>query len=327
MTVDLTTPAAEIGRDRYGRPLVVPPTGGRPVAYTRCTTYVGAVEDTYNLSRWSQRMVALGLADRADLLLAVAAHRGDKTRLNQLCDDAKEAASAHAAATTGTALHAFTEQIDRGDVLGVVPADYVADLAAYTATTSVLKAVHIERFSVLDALKIGGTPDRVVSYQGKRYIADVKTGSIDWGFLKIAAQLAVYSRSAMYDIASGERTPHGCEVDRGIIIHLPAGTGACKLYWVDLTEGWDAVRVARRVREKRALKFPALVSDFIDPLPALSVQEEVALPGIARTPLTLEEQLRSCADPQGVRDLWALHRADWTPALTDLAKRHIASLG
>src|SRR5689334_2925212 len=72
---DFTTPAPQVPRDRWQRPLVVPPKGGKPVAYTRCTTFVGCLEDTFNLSRWQQRMVALGLNDRPDLLLAVAAHR------------------------------------------------------------------------------------------------------------------------------------------------------------------------------------------------------------------------------------------------------------
>jgi predicted RecB family endonuclease len=104
----------EIPRDRYGRPLVVPPGGGRPTAYTRCTRYVGVMEDLYNLHRWDERNVALGLADRPDLVLAVSAHRDDKEKLNQIVSDAKEAAKAKAAAEIGTSLHKLTERLDRG---------------------------------------------------------------------------------------------------------------------------------------------------------------------------------------------------------------------
>ena len=32
-----------------------------------------------------------------------------------------------------------------------------------------------------DDLKIGGTPDRIVEMDGEKYIADIKTGSIDFG--------------------------------------------------------------------------------------------------------------------------------------------------
>ena len=51
---------ADIRRDRFGRPLVVPPGGGPRVAYRRTTTFVGALEDTYALQQWKQRQVAIG---------------------------------------------------------------------------------------------------------------------------------------------------------------------------------------------------------------------------------------------------------------------------
>jgi hypothetical protein len=334
--VTIATMPIEIQRDRWGRPLVVPPTGGKAVAYTRCTTYVGAIEDTYNLARWQQRMVAVGLSERPDLQLAVAAHREDKQHLNKLCEEAMEAAKSHAAATTGTALHAFTEQIDRGQE-PTVPEPYIADLAAYVRATEGLQATHIEQFCVNDSLKIGGTPDRVVKHGGKLYIADVKTGTLDWGYLKIAAQLAVYSRSACYDIATGERTPHGAEVDKAIIIHLPAGTGVCRLYWVDLTVGWQATIICRNVREKRALKYADLVTPFDGPtsteVPARvpdfrppPTQHQLDLPGVDRVPLTLAEQITACADADTVRGLWKANASSWSDDLTSLAKQHIAAL-
>lgn len=246
--------APEIPRDRYGRPLVAPPEGGKPVPYTRVTTFVGCLEDTTNLDKWKQRMVALGLASRPDLVLAVAAHRNDKTKLNKVVDEAREAAAASAAATTGTALHAFTEQLDRGEDIGVVPAAFQADLDAYVTTTAPLTPVHIEQFTVHDGLRVAGTPDRVVEYEGGLYIADVKTGSIQWGMAKIAMQLAVYANSLLYDIASGERDSLNVDTRRALVTHLPAGTGRCELVWVDIAAGWQAVQVAAKVREHRAHK-------------------------------------------------------------------------
>jgi hypothetical protein len=96
MTDPFSTPPVEIARDHWGRPMVVPPGGGKATPYTRCTTFVGVLEDTYNLSRWQQRMVAIGLNDRPDLAIAVSAHRDDKVRLSAICDEAMEAAKAHA---------------------------------------------------------------------------------------------------------------------------------------------------------------------------------------------------------------------------------------
>jgi len=309
----------EIPRDRWGRPLVVPPTGGKATAYTRCTTFVSAVEDTYNLSRWQQRMVALGLADRRDLQLAVAAHREDKEKLNAICEQALEAAKGHAAATTGTALHAITETHDRGNEVGTLPDEAQADLNAYVDATTDLTAVMIEQFMVQDPLKIGGTPDRVVKYRGKKYIADLKTGSIDYGFLKIAAQLAVYARSRPYDVRTNDRMePHGSEVDRGIVIHLPAGTGTCTLYWIDLIAGWEIVKLARDLRAKRALKF----ADFMAVLEPIPTAEAALLP----PPPTLADQIVQATSHDAVTALWRDNASVWTTDLTELAKAHIASL-
>jgi hypothetical protein len=146
----IVTPPPAIPRDRYQRPLVVPVGGGKPVAYTRCTTYVDCIDDKFGLQKWMMRMTALGLASRPDLLLSVQAHRDDKGRLDKIVEAAKEAAAANAAATTGTALHALTELIDRGEDLPVLPPETVADLEAYRAATADLKAVLIEQFCVQD---------------------------------------------------------------------------------------------------------------------------------------------------------------------------------
>jgi hypothetical protein len=257
MTTDLfDAPAVKLPRDRWGRPLVTPPDGGKPVAYTRCTTFVDCLDDKFNLQKWQQRMVAVGLADRPDLLLAVAAHRDDKRELDGITEKALDAAKAGAAATTGTAIHALTERNDRGQELPIIPEAYRGDLEAYRQATAELEPVLIEQFTVNDELQIGGTPDRIYRYRGGLYIGDVKTGSIDFGALKIAMQLSVYSRSTPYNHETKTRTPYPGQVDtsRGIVVHLPAGTGTCELRWVDLDAGWTAVQIAARVRKARAYK-------------------------------------------------------------------------
>jgi hypothetical protein len=90
-----------------------------------------------------------------------------------------------------------------------------------------LEILGVERFTVLDDLKIGGTHDRTVRYQGRQYISDLMTGSIEYGALKIAMQLAVYSRSVLYDHRTFERTPLDVDQERALVIHLPAGPGRC----------------------------------------------------------------------------------------------------
>jgi hypothetical protein len=332
MSMTIVTPPPAIDRDRYGRPMVLPPGGGKKVAYTRATTFVDCIEDKFNLQKWMLRMTAIGLSERPDLLLSVSAHKDDKRELDRICTDAKEAAAASAAATTGTALHALTELVDRGQKLPVLPDTAKADLAAYAEATASLKPIHIERFTVLDSLKIGGTPDRIVEVGGERYIADLKTGSIEWGALKIAAQLAVYSRSWLYDHTTGERTPHGASTTRGIIVHLPAGQAECHLHWVDLEAGWEAVKVAKSVRDQRGLKFGQLTRPFVPGervVPSLNAEQKKAEADAKARTLriaALESQIRACPDADTVRSLWASHSTEWDDHLTEIARQHINSL-
>lgn len=246
--------AKGLQRDRYGRPMVVPPGKDKATAYTRCTTYVGVLEDTYNLARWQQRMVAIGLSRRPDLVLAAHAHHDDKEELNKVVAAALDAAAAGAAAGIGTALHRITERMDRGEDPGPAPDGYAADLEAYRVAMLPFTVRAVETFVVNDRLKVGGTPDLIVEYGGKRYIADKKTGSLDWGQGKIAMQLAMYSRSQAYDWATQERTDLEVDQEWGIIIHLPAGQGVAEVLWIDLAKGWEAVQLATKVRAFRSVK-------------------------------------------------------------------------
>jgi hypothetical protein len=252
MTTQLVTVAPEIQRDRWGRPLIIPPGGGKPKAYTRATTLAETIDDRYNLELWKCRQTALGIADRPDLLLAVTAHRDDKKKLNKLVDQAIEAAKSSAGATTGTALHQLSELVDRGQDLPVLPDTARADLECYRQTMAPFTIVAIEQFVVLDDIEVAGTADRIVEYQGRRYIADLKTGStVDFSMGAIAQQLAIYSRGHIYNPGTGERHPTDVDQHRAIVVHLPAGQGRCQLHWVNIEHGWEAAQLSLRVRAYR----------------------------------------------------------------------------
>jgi hypothetical protein len=271
-----TVTAAEIARDRFGRPLIIQPDGGT-VPYTRCTTFVGALEDRYNLGRWEQRMVARGLTVRTDLHLQAASlgpepakiirrddgawtdnpdYRPWVNAMNDICDGARDAAAAQARATIGTSLHKFAERLDRGEDDIQVPDDYLPHLAAYSETTAGWRWLHIERFLVNDPLKIGGTPDRVCYVPGhdRPVIADLKTGDVSFGVGKMAMQLAVYAHSEIYDPNTGERfgLPDDLDKDVGLIIALDAIKGTCEVLRIDIAAGWVAVKLAAQVRAWRS---------------------------------------------------------------------------
>lgn len=319
MTITQNDPLAkapEPDRDRWGRPLVAHPQTGKRVPYMRVTTLAGTLEDTYNLSRWQQRMVAEGLSLREDLLLAAAAHRGDRERINAVCEQAIEAAKGTAAATTGTALHALTDSYDRGELdLATIPGTHRADVEAFAHATRELGVAGIEVFGVLDEYELAGTCDRIYEYpkgSGRYFIGDTKTGSVDWGAGKIAMQLAIYSRMTGYDLAThtraAARRPNlGISQDLGIVVHLPAGSGTAELLWVDLNRGWHSVKLAREVRAWR--KVTGWLTPF-DQSPRDALAEAVVA---ASTVAELE-------------GLWAAHKSEWTALHNDLAKARRAVL-
>jgi hypothetical protein len=249
----------EIERDRYGRPLVVPPKGGKAIAYTRATTIANSLDDASALVAWKMRMAAIGLTTRPDILLSISAAQDDKLAVNSLIEDAMQVAGANKAANIGTAIHSFAERLDLGLELGVIPQEYVADIKAYEQTTKILNNKFIEQFSVLDKYKIAGTPDRVVEYNGELFIADIKTGRIDHPN-NISIQLAIYANGLPYDSATATRGTWGeVNKEKAIIIHLPAGSGTCKLVWIDIKEGFKGLQFAmkaRQWRDQKGLAYP-----------------------------------------------------------------------
>lgn len=245
---------ADPNRDNFGRPLIIPPDGGKPVAYRRCTTFIDVLADRGALERWKQRKTAIGLSRRSDLLLRVQTEQKNNAVLDKICEWALQAAGSDVAANIGTAIHSLTEQIDRGET-PEIPEAFAKDIQAYLHATKSLRMQGIEVFVVNDDLKVGGTFDRVVLENNYRQVADLKTGSISYDAGKIAMQLAVYAHSQIYNIETGERTPLEASLERGLVIHLPQGEGKCSVLEVDLVEGWKGAQLAADVWAWRAKKW------------------------------------------------------------------------
>jgi len=244
---------SEPKRDNFGRPLIIPPDGGEPVAYRRCTTFIDVLGDRSNLEKWKQRQTAIGLSARKDLLLRVATAKKDNKALDKVCEWALQAAGADASANIGTAIHALTEEIDRGET-PEIPEAWAKDIQAYLQATKHLRMDQIEVFVVNDDLKVAGTFDRqVATLEEHRFVADLKTGSIyDGG--KIAMQLAVYANSQIYNVETGERSELTASRETGMVIHLPQGEGKCSILEADLVEGWKGAQLAADVWAWRAKK-------------------------------------------------------------------------
>jgi hypothetical protein len=258
--------AAEVKRDRWGRPLIVPPEGGDPVAYTRVSTLAKALDDLNQLMAWKARKTAEGLVRRPDLLTRVAGAiaNGDpdndwptKRALNDVVGEATEAAGASRGSSAGTGFHALTEAIDRGtEPLYVPPAD-APRLDAYRTATAGYESLDIECFVVNDEVRAAGTFDRLFRCpDGRVRVADLKSGKSEADYpLATTMQIAIYARGVRYDVPTGGRKPLHEDLDltTGLLIHLPP-KGGCVLYDLNLTVGWEAAQLAASVREVRALK-------------------------------------------------------------------------
>jgi hypothetical protein len=252
---DIAGPA-EPRRDRYGRPLILPKGGDKPVAYTRPTTIADTLDDRHNLELWMQRQVALGLAARPDLVARIATtDTDDKSTLNGICSDARDAAGSSAAANMGTAIHAAVEAVNRGgeppEMFADVVAEYTAALQRHGLTVN---PDHVEQFCVNQPVKAAGTFDMIVELDGRSYIADLKTGSsLAWSGRSFAVQLAIYAgATSYYDVATDTHSePVDVDRDRAIIVHLPAGGGPCTVHWLDIAAGAAALDHALWVRDWR----------------------------------------------------------------------------
>lgn len=347
-------PHPDFRRDRYGRPLIIPPGGGNEQGYTRCTTYIGVLEDTYRLQQYKMRNVAAGIGQRPDLHVRAAslglepadpdAARDWKSDMNELCDKAVEAAAASAKATIGSSLHTYTEKIDRGQDPGHVPDQYRKHLDTWRRVTAGIRWIHIEQRTVCDQLKVAGTPDRVGYIPGHNglVIADTKSGRTDFGLLKMCMQLAIYSRSVIYDPRTGERTPFAdhVDLDRGLILPLNSITGECQPFWVDLDKGWQAVQAAGIVRGWRSVDNKRQLTQPYQPTtqPALMPAEApiagatpgtpmlTVLPGGAEAGAALVNAIQAAASADQLIELWRAAGQAWTEHHTALASQRKTAL-
>lgn len=338
-------PSSDIPRDRWNRPLIVPPTGGNPVGYTRASTFASTLDETYNLEQWKKRQVAHGLSLRPDLQLRVASlgpepdkytdkieNKRWKASMDEVCEVAMEAAGSKSKANLGTALHAYTDRIDRGLDLGIVPEPYKPHLKAYEQATSMLTAVHIERFVVCDELQVAGTADRVLRLDDhpKLIIGDTKSGDIEFGQGHIAVQLAIYAHGLLYNHENNTRAPLGdIDLDRALIIALNASLGTCELVWIDIAAGWEAAQHSawtRTWRKRRNLtqKFSPMTQAALplNPTPA----QEQARDLTVEARVALEVAIRKASSNDELIQLWTVAGSAWQPRHTEMAAARKAEL-
>lgn len=214
---------AEAKYGRWGRYKLRHPATGATVEWTRATTFAKSISDTYTLSQWAQRNVLVGATMRPDIV--ALAHGKDVARdreqLNGWTEELQQAAGSKVAANLGTAVHSFTERVDRNwdDRWRVLreetPEEFKPHVEAYILLLEehgLVPVPHMIEFSTgVLQYEVMGTSDNcyratkhlvlrmprgeVRLSPGEHVIGDKKTGKdLDYGWQEICIQLALYAQ-------------------------------------------------------------------------------------------------------------------------------------
>lgn len=214
---------AEAEYGRWGRYKLRHPATGKTVEWTRATTFAKSISDTYTLSQWAQRNVLVGATLRPDIV--ALAHGKDVAKdredLNTWTEELQKAAGSKVAANLGTAVHSFTERVDRNwdnrwQVLREeTPDEFKPHVEAYILLLEehgLVPVPHMIEFSTgVLQYEVMGTSDNcyrctkhlvlrmprgeVRLSPGEHVIGDKKTGKdLDYGWQEICIQLALYAQ-------------------------------------------------------------------------------------------------------------------------------------
>lgn len=260
------------------------PVTGKKSSWTRVTNFVKKASDHFALEQWGNRSLAVGLFSRPDLLQQVDGKdvKADRTFLNRLVEEAKQAAGSKDRARLGTIMHKHTEEVDAGHKdLADVPEQFRDDVAIYLAAMKVkglMMLPHLmERSTAVVDLEVIGTFDGIVRLPDGTYaVGDKKTGAtLEFNQAEIAVQIAVYAHGVN---SAGVATAHPSNVegepptwtwekprdedgnvikvreDIGIVIHIPYGTGDCFIYSIPLDVGWRGAQLCREVQSWQKVK-------------------------------------------------------------------------
>lgn len=260
-------PGAKDYRRANGAPLVSSGLGdGKYLRYSRPSGWGHDLDDESALVLWKIDRAMDGMAASPALVAEVIA--AGKTGRKALREKAINKGRGEEASELGTALHAMTVKHET-DPEWKAPEPFDADLAAYdrSLTAAGLRSVHIEVPMVNDEFRAAGTADRIyeatrelLAPDGTRIapktllLADIKTGGkLDYSLPGYFIQMYLYASGQLYDIDNEVRQgyPDALHQKWGIIVHLPAGTGVCKLVWVDLEIGRIGANIVRDVRAWR----------------------------------------------------------------------------
>jgi len=323
-----------VERDRYDRPMILPPGGTEKIPYTRCSTLSGYVENKKGLHTWDTRHIAHGVGLDPDIAAKAASIQpltGDRKKdslsnktLDECIEEARKVAGEHAGRDWGTAVHGFTEPGQEGNPR--VPERMQNDVDSYWARMHEygLRNVASEVFVANHELRVAGTfDDLYYSYAFGLTLGDKKTGKAKVHSHLI--QLATYARAEVYDwetdtsspiqsLVPGDPGKYPINPSVGFWVHIPKGEGVTKFVGLNLEVGWEAAKNAARVRDFQQRKHD-LTFDAHEQLLNGALTE--AAWEHLRAAQALEEFPAIAQAFQGV----------WTPQMTAYGRRRMVELG
>jgi hypothetical protein len=263
-------------RDRYGRYMMPDPVTGKVYGHTRATTLAHSLESVSGstaLADYDRRMILRGLMLHPEIvegfdttLLDTEKENDLRGAFRRLAEQASYAGGSADKREFGTALHAWTEALDHGQLtFDAVPEmfrEYVAVYEQALAASPVeVLAPYVERIVCNQDTGTIGTADRIFRYNGELVIGDIKTSSnIQYSWGEISSQLAQYADAGYIWSEDGTHWEPMPEVNKhiGIIAEVPSlspsGKIYCTLHVIDLDYGREMNRIA--VEAKEALKNP-----------------------------------------------------------------------
>lgn len=278
--------------NRWGRPLLYPPLGDKRIAYSRPSTLSKDIDDKKNLIPWEQSMVAIGLAKSKYLfnrIQGILARGGgwasDKKELQEIMEQAKNAAGWKSQADRGSSIHDLADAAEKGvldwnyldEELKPVIEAYVEQIVPWLTYLATECFVTVDKELVVPhhkpfTLRAAGSIDRICEFDGHRYIVDVKSGRDDLFRTSVCGQLYLYSRGMLYrdDLVHQEipwadwkfsgvnpsaRAETGVDQDRAIMLQAPKGPvngkWEWKAFWIPLPKGEEIIECGQWTRKAR----------------------------------------------------------------------------